>query len=1053
MRIELLGEFAVESNGDLIDARRWRLRKARLLVIALALEPAQRLHRDKVIERLWPGAVPSSANHNLHQALYVARKAIGEAGALTVRDENVLLNADGDVAVDVVEFERAAEMALATGDERDLLAALAVYRGDLAPDLAYTDWLERRRATVRETWHAVLLRVAELKLAGGAFDEANLHFTRVLSADPYNEIAVRGTMSVLAATGRVPEALARYERLRDDLRELSGADPDALTKGLFRRLLHGSAEGGSAPVRPRLPSALSSFVGRDRELSEVGALLGRTRLLTLTGAGGCGKTRLAVEAARAAAGAYPEGVWFADLAALREPALVPDAIAAALDLTPGAGPDQTRSLVEQLGHGRRLVVLDNCEQVVQACARVCGTVLAHCPGIRILATSRETLRVEGEITFRVPSLRIPESTCDPDRLADFESVRLFVERAASVRPGFVLGTGNAGAIAGLCRRLDGMPLALELAAARIALLEPDEILARLGDALTVLGTGTFGATRHQTLRAALQWSYDLLDADERVLLRRLSVFAGLFSLDAAEIVGGPAPLGKDRVLGLLGRLVDKSLVHREPSGEGTRYRLLDTVRQFAAEVLREAGEHRATAAAHCAYFLDVAGRHDPEHVVGVVRENPRLLDHDHDNFRAALRWSLAADPSAALTLAARLWRYWFLRGHAVEGAGWLEKALAAAPSPSTTRARALVGLTGLDARRGRADRLLREGGEAVTLAERLAGADVAELYRLVYATLVWGTFDVTEAERIAEDVRERAAGPGLRAGAVWLAGMCALSREDATAAGSLFGECLVAVEALDPGGPAFLPVITPCIQLVPVGERFVPSFEESLLVGRRVGAEQAAGYVLGALGYAARLEHELGLATVTVRRSVERFGALGDDLGRAHGLHHLGCVLRDARIFAEAEDRFAEALAIRHWLGDRRGELLTRANLALSWAVAGDAERGRHAARDCLGAFEAAEDVPGIAGALGLLANIELSAGKPLAAKELYAEAVRGFGDQSWPRIEGWYRLLVAELAAECGEAAEAAGWLPSAVARFDRQRCALAERRVRALRAALGRV
>ncbi|MEU3269996.1 BTAD domain-containing putative transcriptional regulator [Saccharomonospora sp. NPDC006951] len=1050
MRIELLGEFAVESNGDRIDARRWRLRKARLLVIALALEPAQRLHRDKVLERLWPGVDPSSANHNLHQALYVARKAIGESGILTVRDENVLLNAGGEVAVDVVEFERAAEAALVTGDERDLRAALAAYRGDLAPDLAYTDWLEGRRASARETWHAVLLRMAGLKLAGAAFDEANLYFTRVLSADPYNEAAVRGTMSVLAATGRVPEALARYERLRDDLRELSGADPDATTKGLFRRLLHGAAAGERQPVPAHLPPELSSFVGRNRELTEVGTLLGRTRLLTLTGAGGCGKTRLAVEAARAVSGNYPGGVWFADLAALREPALVADAIAAALDLTPGAGPDQVRSLVEQLGDRSCLIVLDNCEQVVHGCARVCTTVLACCPGARILATSREPLRVEGEVTFRVPSLRIPESTGDPERLADFESVRLFVERAASVRPGFGLGTGNAEAIAGLCRRLDGMPLALELAAARIALLEPGEILARLGDALTVLGTGTFGATRHQTLRAALQWSYDLLDADERVLLRRLSVFAGLFSLDAAEVIGGAAPLGKNRVLAVLGRLVDKSLAHREPSEQGTRYRLLDTVRQFAAEVLREAGERHATAAAHCAYFLDVAGRNDPEHVAGVIRENPRLLDHDHDNFRAALRWSLAADPASALTMAARLWRYWFLRGHAVEGAGWLEKALTAAPAPSTTRARALIGLTGLDARRGRADRLLREGKEAVTLVERLAGADVIERYRLVYATLVWGTFDVTEAERIAEGVRERAAEPALRAGAVWLAGMCALSKEDATAARPLFEECLALVETLDPGGPAFLPVITPCIQLVPVGNRWVPSFEESLLVGRRVGAEQAEAYVLGALGYAARLEHRLALATATVRRSVERFGALGDDLGRAHGLHHLGCVLRDAGIFAEAEDRFAEALAIRHWLGDRRGELLTRANVAFSWAAAGDAARGRAAARDCLAAFEVAEDVPGIAGALGLLANIELSEGKFLAAKELYAEAVRRFGDQSWPRIEGWYRLLVAELAAECGEKAEAAGQLRDAEARFGRQRCALAERRVGALREAL---
>ncbi|MEU6641823.1 BTAD domain-containing putative transcriptional regulator [Saccharomonospora sp. NPDC046836] len=1051
MRIELLGGFAVETGAGRVDSRRWRLRKARILVAALALEAGQRMHRDRILDHLWPDLEPAAAAHNLHQALYVARRAIGETGTrdlLTVRDELVLLHAGGPIEVDVIEFERAAEQALAVDDDELLQAALDRYRGELLPELAYADWLEPRRTALRALHHELLLRQAEHRLAAGAFDEARLQFDTVLGADGLNEVAVRGVMAALAATGRQPAALARYEQLRDDLLESSGADPDTRTRKLFRELL--TAE---PPAQDRLPVALTSFVGRARELGEVRTLLRRTRLLTLTGPGGCGKTRLAVEAAAA----QPDGVWFADLAALAEGRLVPDAIAAAFDLAPGSGPDPTRALIDQLRHRRGLLVLDTCEHLLHACTRTVAALLAGCPGIRILATSREPLRTPGEVTFRVPSLEVPHpgpaGSYDAARLGQFESARLFVERARQVRPEFTLSAANAGAVAEVCRRLDGLPLALELAAARVSLLEPAELVTRLEDALTTLGAGAFGVTRHQTLRAALAWSHDLLDAGEQVLFRRLSVFAGPFTVEAVEVVCGLPPLRRDEVLGVLGRLADKSLVLTDRTARGTRLRLLDTVRQFAAERLRGSAERPVVAAAHCAHYLEVALAHDAGESVTASTENPRLLDADHDNFRAALRWALATDPSTALALATRLWRYWFLRGHAVEGGDWLERALAAAPEPSLLRARALLGLTGLDARRGRGHRLLREGEEAVALVQRLGDPVTVIRYRLVQATLVWATLDVVDAERIAREARERAAELGrtdLRAGGAWLLGMCALARENAAAAGSLLRTCLAELGETDPESPPFLPVVTPCVVPGPIGDRIVPFFEESLLMGRRVGAAQGIGYVLSGLGYTARLERRSRLARAMVCESVDAFALLGDDLGRAHSLNHLGCVLRDAGEYGEAAERLTEARQIRRRLGDHRGELLTSANLGVVRAVSGDIERGRHDVRACLAAAEAIDDRPAASGLLGMLAAIELAAGRLPAARTLYGRAVRRFAHQTWPRIEGWHRLMAAELAADLGDQAGAGLELDRAAVLFGRQHCAVAEARVHALRLVL---
>ena len=293
--------------------------------------------------------------------------------------------------------------------------------------------------------------------------------------------------------------------------------------------------------------------------------------------------------------------------------------------------------------------------------------------------------------------------------------------------------------------------------------------------------GTSGVTRHQTLRGTLEWSHDLLTEPEQVLLRRLSVFSGGFTLDAVEAVCADAPLQQIELLDLLAKLVDKSLVVTEKTAAGTRYRQLETVRQFGTENLDHAGETAQLAAAHCAYFLAFAVAHNPERATGVVIEQPKLLDREHDNLRAALRWSCAHDPETALRLAASLWRFWFLRGHAVEGARWVERALAVAPDPTRPRAAALIGLTGLDSRQGRGDRHRALGAEALAIMRQIGNPDEVVMARLIETSLAWSTFDLDEAEQLAADVHTEAVEGGRpehAAASSWLLGQCALSRED-----------------------------------------------------------------------------------------------------------------------------------------------------------------------------------------------------------------------------------------------------------------------------------
>ena len=466
------------------------------------------------------------------------------------------------------------------------------------------------------------------------------------------------------------------------------------------------------PPAHNLPSRLTSFVGREREIAEITALLEAERLITLAGAPGVGKTRLSLQMAARVLDRFPHGVWLVELAPLTDPALAPQAVAQVLDVREQPGRALTTTLAEYLRTRRLLLVLDNCEHLIGAAAVLVETLVRACPDLHVLATSREPLAIEGEVTYRVPSLGVAEAESE----AESEAARLFLERAHAAAPSFQVTERSSPIVAQICARLDGIPLAIELAAARVRALSVEQIAARLGDRFHLLTGGSRTALpRQQTLRGAVDWSYDLLSEPEQALLRRLAIFAGGFTLDAAEQMGR---------LDQLTSLVDKSLVQVDEGDDGERrYRLLETFRQYGLEKLIEHGELAEARDRHRDYFLALA-----EGVAPALNERAdstllTRLEREHDNLRAALGWCLdepgtgrdgptadeddqrSSRAALGVRLAAAIWRFWWLRGHLGEGRRWLARSLAAPStdaSPAVLAARdlALLGLANLSAYQG-----------------------------------------------------------------------------------------------------------------------------------------------------------------------------------------------------------------------------------------------------------------------------------------------------------------------------------------------------------------
>jgi predicted ATPase len=947
---------------------------------------------------LWPDRDADAAANNLNQALYAARRALDAGGAdgavaLALIDGAVALNGQ----VDVDAFEAAAARARAGPDPAAYERALGLYGGALLPEDRYEPWADARRAALTELHTGLCLELAELH---GDAPVAVVTLQRALVADPLAEPAHCALMRLYARTGRRQQALAQYQLLRQGLNAELAAEPDPATRALYQQLL--APMPGAPPTGDgNLPRQLTSFVGRERERADIARLLRSARLVTLTGPGGCGKTRLALAVAADATPQLPDGAWFVDLASLSDPALVAQAAALAVGVPIPASRSALEALVVHLATREALLVLDNCEHLIDACARLAEEVLRAGPGVRVLATSREPLRCADEIAWRVPSLA--------------EAERLFYERAAAVRPGFDAADSGAGAVEEICRRLDGMPLAIELAAARAAALSLEQIAARLGESLDLLGAGLRTAlTRQQTLRATIDWSHDLLTDEERVLHRRLAVFAGGFTLEAAEEVCAGGAIARRRVVELLVRLVEKSLV----VAEGERFRLLDTVRQYAAERLEAAAERDTVGLRHLDWCLALAEEHDP--LSAGQRRSLHALENEHDNLRAGLAWALRHDPQAALRLATRLWRYWLDRGYFAEGNRWLQTTLAAAPEQTPLRVEALLAGAGLSLRLGDPNGFLRHVSDAVS-AYRLLGDERATAAALYQHAMLAQFVHRADAEALFAEalaLARRLEDDRLLAAATHASATLPWYRGDNAAARAGVSEALALLDAAPDDDAPFFDGVTFGMCLLDEGPDRRPRivWEETIFLFHRFARAQAIAYALNNLAWVARADGDLEQAQATLDDALGRFRSLEDRRGEALTLAHMGNLARSQGDFEAARARLEKALTIRSEIGDRRAVHSTRIGLGLLAMTAGDAPAGRALLSATLADLEAVDDLPAMAGAQTNWAIGEERLGELEQAARLYEDGSALLGHQRLHRFEAWSRLALHDVYAALGD-------------------------------------
>ena len=685
--------------------------KQRAVLALLLVDAGRVVSAGQLAEALWQGSPPAGAAKTLRSYVSRLRAVLAPEVAVVARGGGYALTAEPDL-VDAARFERlvgAGQGALAMGEVASAAGrfceALALWRGAALADVSDVEPLALEAARLEELRLVAVEGRAEASIALGQHGEVVGELERLVAEYPVRERLWRLLVLALYRAERQADALAAYRRARAMLAEELGLEPGGDLRELAQAVLRQQVPAAPRPERHGLPAPLTSLVGREEELAVLDPLVGRARLVTLTGPGGVGKTRLAAELAAAVLDRFPDGVWLADLAGITDAQLVASRLMETLGVRQSGDLPVIEALRHRLRAAELLLMLDNCEHLLDACARLAGELLGSCPGLRVLATSREPLGVAGEAVFVVPPLAVPAEPDDDASTAASPAVRLFTDRAAALA-----GTGSvtAGTVGRICRALDGLPLAIELAAARTGTLSVAEIEQHLADKFRFLVyRRPVANARHQALKTAIGWSYELLAEPERSFFRALSVFAGGFRLaEAAEVC---CAADQAAALDLVDALVGKSLVVAERSGAGTRYRLLETIREYAAGQLGEAGEAGRAGLRHAAVYLGLAER---ERDLGV-------LSGEHDNFRAALEWSLARAGETGPRLAAALGGFWLACGLYQEGQSWLERAAAAVPSAGPLRAdlSRLLGTVLFEAGElDQAEAVLAQGSEAAAAA-------------------------------------------------------------------------------------------------------------------------------------------------------------------------------------------------------------------------------------------------------------------------------------------------------------------------------------------------
>jgi predicted ATPase/DNA-binding SARP family transcriptional activator len=867
--------------------------RQRAVFALLALRAPEVVSRAQLVDALWGAEPPPTAVKSLQSHLARVRQAmdrIGLGALLVTAEPGYALRLPAG-CLDIARFEehvRAGRTALRAGDATDAAAAvragLGLWRGDPLADCPVAEWGAAETVRLHEVRLDAAETLAEADLARGDHATAAGDLAKLVTRHPLRERFWELLVVANHRAGRQGDALATYRRARAVLVAELGVEPGAELRRLEAAVLAGDADvdpttAPAAPATPTVrptpvaPTEPAGLVGRQRELADVVRHLRGSRLVTLTGPGGSGKTRLAVSVA----GAVSASFVLVDLTPVSAPDLVVDVVATALGAAERPGTERLDTIVDAMA-GDRLVVLDNCEHLITACAELAGRLLDKCPGLTILATSREALRIAGETTYEVPPLAVP----DPDvprslaELAVYDSVQLFLDRAEEhgVRD---LGDGDATAVAQLCAALDGLPLAIELAAARSPVLAPAQIVRRLRDRFGLLTFGARGGpAHHRTLRATLAWSLDLLTADEAALFTRLAVFAGGFTVDAAEAVGR----AEDTLDALTG-LVGKSLVRVRRHDGTSRFGMLETVAAYASELLAADGAHDGThddaRARHAAFFLAQAETADAEPSGTLLRE----LRADHDNLREAMTWLAGRqDATDELRLSAALCRYCHLHGHYREGRQWLDRALArpAAVRPAPV-AKALAG--------------------AASLALFECDYTQAATHAVAALALVDEPRQVGRLQRLLGSVaRERARYPEAQR-------RYADSRESFRAAGDEFG---VAYSHQLAGATAWL-----AGDLDTAGAQLTVSLTRL----RELADEKGAASSLAYLGAVALYRGEDSTARELLDEALDMFGRLEFQEGIAWALNLLGLAEHTAGRHERAAELLRQSLTRHRELGDR----------------------------------------------------------------------------------------------------------------------------------------
>lgn len=703
LSLSLLGLWQATLNGEPITA--FESDKVRALLAYLAVESERPHRRESLAALLWPERPERNARQNLSQALFNLRKGIRDHEAdpslLFITPKTIQFNRTADFRLDVAAFEERiaaskkhphAEMTICPPCLKRLERAITHYQGEflagfsLPDSVAFDEWVLLKREQLHRLMLEALFCLTETYEGQGAFDIALPYAWRQVELDPWNEEGQQQLLRLLTLNGQRSQALAQYEKFRQLLWQDLGIEPTAKTQTLAEAIRSRQLDNEAATLKigkPRhnLPVQLTPFIGRESELQVIKGKFESQdcRLLTLVGPGGIGKTRLAVQAAADLLKLYIHGVWFVDLSAITGPEQVLATVAHSLGVPEVASEPRLKTLKRALRQKQLFLLLDNFEHVIEAASDV-SELLAAAPGLTLMVTSRAVLRLEGEHVYLVPPLGLPEKKppLPADALSHYEAVRLFLDRISTANPAFALTEENAPAVAEVCIRLEGLPLAIELAVGRSRLFTPEQLLAQLKNRLrTLVGGARNMPHRQQTIRNTIEWSYQLLDDSEKRLFSRLGAFAGGWTLEAAESVCSPG-LPVD-ILSGLESLLDKSLIHQSQPGAGSpRFTMLETLREFAVEKLVESGEQQAMHRRHAAFFLEWI-RQPATYWRQIRVHDVQALEVE--NVRAIMRRGLASGELAApVEIVCQMYRLWEGRGYGVEMANWLEEVLAAESS-------------------------------------------------------------------------------------------------------------------------------------------------------------------------------------------------------------------------------------------------------------------------------------------------------------------------------------------------------------------------------------